>query len=89
VLTIALNKTDTPMFRGMLERNGLPIPPDLAAPDEVAETALERLPFGPIHNWGLADDEIGFAWASAAARRERVLQIDANNASIFGKKLQR
>ena len=88
VLTIALNKTDTPMFRGMLERNGLPIPPDLAAPDEVAETALERLPHGPIHNWGLADDEIGFAWASAAARRERVLQIDANNVSIFGNKVR-
>lgn len=89
VLTIALSKTDTPMFRGMLQRNGLPIPPDLASPDEVAETALERLPHGPIHNWGLADDEIGFAWASAAARRERVLEIDATSASIFGKKMQR
>lgn len=89
VLTIVLNKTDTPMFRAMLERNGLPIPPDLAPPDEVAETALERLPHGPIHNWGIADDEIGFAWASAAARRARVLEIDATSSSIFGKKMER
>jgi short-subunit dehydrogenase len=89
VLTVALNKTDTPMFRGMLEKNGLPIPPDLAAPDDVAETALDRLPHGPIHNWGLAEDEIGFAWASAAARRERVLEIDATSSAIFGKKMER
>jgi short-subunit dehydrogenase len=88
VLTIALSKTDTPMFRGMLERNGLPIPPDLAPPDEVAETALERLPCGPIHNWGLADDEPGANWPSAAARRAHVLEVDAANVAIFGAKLK-
>jgi short-subunit dehydrogenase len=87
VLTIALDKTDTPMFRGMLERNGMPIPPNLAAPDAVAETALERLPHGPIHNWGLADDEPGATWNSAAARRARVLEIDRGNVAIFGDKL--
>jgi short-subunit dehydrogenase len=87
VLTIALDKTDTPMFRGMLERNGLPIPPDLAAPDEVAEIALDRLPFGPVHNWGLADDEPGENWPSAAARRAHVLKIDAGSAAIFGRKM--
>jgi len=87
VLTIALDLTDTPMFRGMLERNGLPIPPDLASPDAVAEKALERLPHGPIHNWGLADDEPGANWPSAAARRAQVLKVDAANVAIFGKKL--
>jgi hypothetical protein len=71
----------------MLERNGLPIPPDLAPPDAVAEMALERLPHGPIHNWGLADDEPGENWPSAAARRAHVLQVDAANVAIFGKKL--
>lgn len=86
VLTIALNKTDTPMFRGMLERNGLPVPADLAAPDDVAETALDRLPYGPIHNWGLADDEPGPNWPSAAARRAHVLEVDAASAAIFGNK---
>jgi uncharacterized protein len=84
VLTIALNRTDTPMFRGMLERNGLPVPPDLADPDEVAETALARLPHGPIHNWGLADDEPGENWPSAAARRAHVLKVDAGSAAVFG-----
>jgi short-subunit dehydrogenase len=86
VLTIALGRTDTPMFRGMLEKNGLPIPPDLAQPDEVAETALQRLPHGPVHNWGLADDEPGENWPSAAARRAHVLEIDAGSAAIFGDK---
>jgi hypothetical protein len=71
----------------MLERNNLPPPPDLASPDEVAAVALERLPFGPIHNWGLGDDETGFAWASAAARRARVLEVDRANVAIFGAKL--
>ncbi|MBW8753603.1 MAG: SDR family NAD(P)-dependent oxidoreductase [Sphingomonadales bacterium] len=88
VLTIALGKTDTPMFRGMLERNGLPIPPDLAPPDAVAECALDRLPHGPIHNWGLADDEPGANWPSAAARRAHVLEIDAGSAAIFGKTME-
>jgi short-subunit dehydrogenase len=87
VLTIALDKTDTPMLRGMLERNGLPIPPDLASPDAVAECALDRLPHGPIHNWGLADDEPGTNWPSAAARRAHVLEIDAGSAAIFGNKV--
>ncbi|HEX8057190.1 MAG TPA: SDR family NAD(P)-dependent oxidoreductase [Novosphingobium sp.] len=87
VLTIALDKTDTPMLRGTLERNGLPIPPDLASPGAVAEMALQRLPHGPIHNWGLADDEAGENWPSAAARRAHVLKIDAGSAAIFGKKM--
>jgi short-subunit dehydrogenase len=89
VLTIALDRTDTPTLRGLLERSGQPIPSDLAAPAAVAETALERLPHGPIHNWGQADDEVGFAWASAAARRARVLEIDARSSAIFGKKMER
>lgn len=87
VLTIALDKTDTPMLRGTLERNGLPLPADLASPEAVAEKALERLAYGPIHNWGLADDEPGENWPSAAARRAHVLKIDAGSAAIFGKKM--
>lgn len=88
VLTMVLGKTDTPMFRKLLERNGMAIPDDLADPDAVAEIALERLADGPICNWGLADDEVGFAWASAAARRDRVLQIDAANTGIYGKRIR-
>lgn len=89
VLTIALDKTDTPMLRGTLERNGLPIPPGLASPDEVAQVALERLPHGPVHNWGLADDEPGENWPSAAARRAHVLKVDSGSAAVFGKKMER
>ncbi len=88
VLSMVLGKTDTPMFRKLLEKNGMPIPADLAHPDEIAELALERLPHGPICNWGLADDETGYAWASAAARRERVLHIDAANKGTYGKRVK-
>lgn len=86
VLTIVLGKTDTPMFRRLLERNGMAVPPDLASPDAVARLALERLPHGPIQNWGLEDGEVGYAWASAADRRGRVLQIDAANEGIYGRR---
>jgi short-subunit dehydrogenase len=77
VLNLILGRTDTPAFRELLTRKGQPIPKDLAAPEEVARIGLERLPHGPVHNWGLADDDAGYAGSSAAARRQRVVSISA------------
>lgn len=85
VLSMILNVTDTPNFRRILAKTGMPVPPDLASPDDVADVGLARLPHGPLHNWGLADDEAGFARISAAERRERVLAMDAVTERIYGK----
>lgn len=86
VLTLVLNRTDTPAFRTLLEQKGMPIPKDIASPADVARVGLERLPRGPIHNWGQADDEAGMASSSAAARRERVLAIDRITGQLFGRR---
>lgn len=75
VLTLVLGQTDTPAFRQWLAEQNRPLPTDWAAPEEVAAIGLERLPFGPVHNWGHADDEAKFSATSAAARRQRVLMI--------------
>jgi short-subunit dehydrogenase len=83
VLNLILGRTDTPAFRASLERKGLPIPQGLASPDEVAEVGLARLPHGPVHNWGLKDEEAGYALTSAAARRARILGIDAATKDVF------
>ena len=85
VLNLILGRTDTPALRRTLAAQGLPIPPDLAPPAAVAEVGLSRLPHGPVHNWGQADEEAGMAPASAAARRARVLAIDAATRDIFRK----
>ncbi len=77
VLNLILGRTDTPAFRELMTRKGIPVPKDLASPEEVARIGLERLPHGPVHNWGLADDEGGYAGWSAAARRQRILSIAA------------
>ena len=84
VLTIALGQTDTPAYRTLLTEKGLPFPTNWAAPEDVARVALERLPHGPIQNWGLEDDVVGYAISSAAMRRERVLMIDKASRSTFG-----
>lgn len=84
VLFYALSTTDTPAFRALLAEKGLPVPPNLAAPDEVARIGLERLPHGPVHNWGQADDEAGFAPNAPAVRRARILMIDQSTKRIFG-----
>jgi len=76
VLNLILGRTDTPAFRHVLQRNGLPIPPNLAAPDDVADMGLSRLPYGPVHNWGVEDDQTGFAPTSAAARRARIVLME-------------
>jgi short-subunit dehydrogenase len=84
VLNLILGRTDTPAFREGLARKGLPVPPGLASPDDVAEVGLARLPFGPVHHWNLQDDEIGYAPISAATRRARVLAIDKATKDVFG-----
>jgi uncharacterized protein len=84
VLNLVLGRTDTPAFRALLAEKGQPVPTDIASPDEVARIGLERLPQGPIHNWGLADDVTGYTISSAAARRSRVLAVDRAAKQIYG-----
>jgi len=84
VLNLILGRTDTPAFRKLLAEKGLPVPADIASPDDVARVGLERLSLGPVHNWGYADDVAGFAPNSAAARRERILMIDKHSKQVFG-----
>jgi len=88
VLTIVLDKTDTPNFRRMLERLGQPWPSDAASPDEVARIGLERLPYGPIHNWGLADDEPGHGWSPASERRQRAAAMSDAVELLYGKEVK-
>lgn len=85
VLSYVLGRTDTPAHRELMEARGMPIPDDMADPDDVARLGLERLPHGPIQNWGLADDEAGYAGSSAAARRERILSF-AEMAAAYARK---
>lgn len=85
VLSYVLGRTDTPAHRELMEARGMPIPDGLADPDDVARLGLERLPFGPIQNWGLADDEAGYAGSSAAARRQRIEAFGAMAASYAKK----
>jgi short-subunit dehydrogenase len=85
VLFCALGPTDTPAFRGLLERKGVSIPSSsLASPDRVAEAAFDRLPQGPVWNWGQEDDVAGHAPMSASARRARVLAVEQASRRIFG-----
>jgi len=77
VLTLVLGQTDTPAFRKYIADKGLAFPENAASPEDVARVGLERLPYGPVHNWGHADDQAGFSPWSAAALRERILMIDA------------
>jgi uncharacterized protein len=84
VLNLILGRTDTPAFRQHLTERGLPVPSNLASPEEVARIGLERLPHGPVHNWGQADDAAGYGSSSAAARRDRVLAIDLMTKDVFG-----
>lgn len=75
VLSLILGRTDTPAHRRIMEKKGIPIPAGLASADDVATVGLERLPHGPVHNWGLADDDKGYAGSSAAERRARIVAI--------------
>lgn len=84
VLTLVLSKTDTPEFRRYMAAKGQSIPSDSASADEVARVGLERLPHGPIKNWGEEDDESGMASQSAAQRRERILAIQKATQAMMG-----
>jgi short-subunit dehydrogenase len=86
VLYLSLGRTDTPELRRFLAAKGLPVPADLASPEAVAALGLERLPHGPIQNWGQADDEVGRLPQSAAQRRQRVEMIAEASKAIYGKK---
>lgn len=81
VLNHIIGRTDTPAHRELMEARGIPIPADMASADDVARIGLERLPHGPNYNWGLADDEAGYAGASAAARRDRILAFGRESSS--------
>src|SRR3546814_16984394 len=83
VLNLVLGRTDTPEFRRLLAEKGMPVPDNIASADEVAKIGLERLPHGPVHNWGQADDDAGFAPNSAVARRARIRMIDRISKQIF------
>lgn len=81
VLNLILGKTDTPAHRELMARLGLPFPDDCASADEVAAKGLERLPQGPVLNWGLSDGDPGYAGTSATARRQRILAIAERSAA--------
>jgi uncharacterized protein len=83
VLNLILGRTNTPMFRAFMEKRGLPVGEGVAEPDDVAKLGLERLPHGPVQNWGASDDQPGFAPISAAVRRERILRIEAASNNLF------
>ena len=84
VLTMVMHVTDTPALRALLAEKGQALPTVMASADAVAEAALARLAHGPILNWGLRDDEAGYAILSAASRRQRVLAVAAASSAIFG-----
>lgn len=85
VLSYVIGRTDTPAHRELMEARGMAIPDDLARPDDVARLGLERLPHGPVCNWGEADDEAVMSATSAAQRRERVRSIAAAAAAYAAK----
>ncbi|MEE4453924.1 SDR family NAD(P)-dependent oxidoreductase [Novosphingobium resinovorum] len=81
VLSYVIGRTDTPAHRELLEARGMSVPEGLADAAQVARLGLARLPFGPVCNWGEADDEPGMSATSAAQRRERIRRIAAISAA--------
>lgn len=79
VLSIVLGRTDTPGYRRRRESRGVHVgsreAEGLASADEVAAEGLARLPFGPVHNFGLDDEDAMFG-LSAATRREKVVMLE-------------
>lgn len=84
VLYCALGPTDTPAFRDLLARKGVPPLPGLADPAEVAATVLGQLGNGPVYNWGQADEDAGYLPMSAAQRRQRVQMVEMGTKRIYG-----
>lgn len=85
VISYVIGRTDTPAHRELMEERGMPIPDDLADPDEVARLGLENLPNGPVKNWDLAEDEAGYAGISSGDRRRRI-QMVAETSAAYAKK---
>lgn len=85
VLCYVIGRTDTPAHRELMAARGMVIPDDMAHPEDVARLGLERLPFGPVCNWGEADDEAVMSATSAAQRRERIREVAAFAAAYAGK----
>lgn len=85
VLSYVIGRTDTPAHRELMEARGMPVPDGLADPEDVARLGLERLPFGPVCNWGEADDEAVMSATSAAQRRERIRAVAAMAAAYAAK----
>lgn len=85
VLNLVMGKTDTPAHRELMAKLGVPFPEDAADADAVAALGLERLPHGPVINWGEAEDKPGMSGLSAAQRRERIEMIAAMS-SQYAKK---
>ncbi|MDG2005431.1 MAG: SDR family NAD(P)-dependent oxidoreductase [Novosphingobium sp.] len=79
VLSIVLGRTDTPGYRQRRADRGLIVgsaeDEGLASAEDVAIQGLERLPFGPVHNVGLEDDDAMFG-SSAAGRREKAVMLE-------------
>lgn len=84
VLSYVIGRTDTPAHRELVAARGMALPEGLADPAEVVRLGLERLPYGPICNWGEADDVAGMSATSAAQRRERVRHIAAMSVAYAG-----
>ncbi len=85
VLHYVLGQTDTPAHRKLMEARGIPIPPDLADPADVARKGLALLSNGPVQNWGLDENDAGYAGTSAVQRRQRILAF-AEMSSSYAKK---
>ena len=83
ILVVELGKDQAEPVAAIFAAAGLA--PMAAHPEAVAEVGLERLPHGPVHNWGFEDDSAAFALLSAADRRKRVLAVEASSAKVFGK----
>lgn len=86
VLNLILGRTDTPAHRKILEETGQAIPANMADPEDVVRLGLERLPHGPIQNWGETDDTIGMSPNSPAQRRAKILMIEKMSAAYAAPK---
>jgi short-subunit dehydrogenase len=85
VLNLIMGRTDTPAHRELMGKLGIPFPDNYASADDVAALGLERLPHGPVLNWGLEDADVGYAGTSAAQRRSRIESIARSSTASAGK----